>query len=100
MAMAEIVLRIARIYIALSTSHAGAGRTGRTSIARVAQKTGALWHEPAKLLLRRRKHRSSRRRDRRDGRERDRPRDGNAARALAVSMVLGALGEWLNLPKL
>jgi hypothetical protein len=66
MAMAEIVLRIARIYIALSTSHAGASRTGRTSIARVAQKTCALLHEAqeavAELLLRRRKHRSSRRR--------------------------------------
>jgi uncharacterized membrane-anchored protein len=45
MAMAEIVLRIARIYIALSTSHAGASCTGRTSIARVAQKTCALLHE-------------------------------------------------------
>jgi hypothetical protein len=50
MAMAEIVLRIARIYIALSTSHAGDSRTGRTSIARVTQKPCALRHEASEAI--------------------------------------------------
>jgi hypothetical protein len=38
--------------------------------------------------------------DRRAGRKRDRARHGMLLAALAVSMVLSALGEWLNLPKL
>ena len=96
MAMAEIVLRIARIYIALSTSHAGASCTGPATIARVALKTCALLHEAqeavAELLPRRRK-----------ASEQPAPilaerMAGHAVRA--VSRVLGALGEWLNLPKL